>query len=107
MTAEIAVTTASAPNVLAVPAIALDTAADGTYTVQVLDASGQPASVAVEVGLISSSLAEIKSGISEGTAVVTGTASDRTSSGTTVTTGIPGLGGGGAFPGGGFPGRQP
>ena len=85
MTAEIAVTTASAPNVLAVPAIALDTATDGTYTVQVLDASGQPTSVAVEVGLISSSLAEIKSGISEGTAVVTGTASDRTSSGTTTT----------------------
>ena len=107
MTAEIAVTTASAPNVLAVPAIALDTATDGTYTVQVLDASGQPTSVAVEVGLISSSLAEIKSGISEGTAVVTGTASDRTSSGTTTSeTRLPGLDGGG-IPGGGFPGQRP
>jgi macrolide-specific efflux system membrane fusion protein len=102
MSAEIAVTTASAANVLAVPAIALDTATDGTYTVQVLDASGTPASVAVEVGLISSSLAEIKNGISEGTAVVIGTASDRTSSGTGTTTGVPGLEGGGPFPGGQF-----
>lgn len=106
MSAAIAVTTASAANVLAVPAIALSTANDGTYTVRVLDASGQPASVAVDVGLISSSLAEIKSGISAGTAVVIGTASNRTSSGTTTTTRIPGLDGGG-FPGGGFPGRQP
>ena len=105
MSAEIAVTTASAPDVLAVPAIALDTATDGTYTVQVLDASGQPASVAVTVGLISSSLAEIKSGISEGTAVVVGTASDRTSSGTTTTKDIPGLDDGGF--GGGFPRQQP
>lgn len=105
MSAEIAVTTASATNVLAVPAIALDSATDGTYTVQVLDTSGLPASVAVEVGLISSSLAEIKGGISEGTAVVIGTASDRTSSGTTTTTRLPGLDGGG-FPGGG-PGQRP
>jgi multidrug efflux pump subunit AcrA (membrane-fusion protein) len=107
MTAEIAVTTASAPNVLAIPAIALDTETDGTYMVQVLDASGQPMSVAVEVGLISSSLAEIKSGLSEGTAVVIGTASDRTSTGTTTTeTRLPGLDGGG-IPGGGFPGQRP
>jgi multidrug efflux pump subunit AcrA (membrane-fusion protein) len=112
MSAEIAVTTASATNVLAVPAIALSTVTDGTYTVRVLDASGQPTSVAVEVGLITTSLAEIKSGLSEGTAVVTGTASSRTSSGTTTTT--PGLDSGGfpggipgGIPGGGFPGRQP
>jgi len=107
MSAEIAVTTESASNVLAVPAIALATAADGSYAVRVLDASGQPQSVPVDVGLITSSMAEIKSGISEGTAVVTGSASDRTSSGTTVTTGIPGLGGGGGIRGDGFPGRQP
>ncbi len=109
MSAELAVTTASATNVLAVPAIALGTAIDGSYTVRVLDSSGQPQSVAVEVGLISTSLAEIKSGLAEGTAVVTGTASDRTSSGTTTTTRLPGLDGGGGFPGGGggFPGRQP
>jgi len=73
--------------------------------VRVLDNAGQPQSVAVDVGLISSALAEITSGLTEGTAVVTGTASDRTSSGTT-TTRLPGLDGGG-IPGGGFPGRQP
>jgi len=105
MSAEISVTTASAANVLAVPAIALTSAADGSYTVRVLDASGQPTSVAVQVGLITSSLAEIKSGIPEGTAVVTGTASDRTGSGSSTTTRLPGIGGG-EFPGG-FPGRQP
>jgi macrolide-specific efflux system membrane fusion protein len=107
MSAEVSVTTESAADVLAVPAIALDTASDGTYTVQVLDASGAPQSVAVDVGLITSSLAEIKSGISEGTAVVVGTASDRTTTTTTTTTGIPGLGGGGGgFPIGG-PGQRP
>jgi multidrug efflux pump subunit AcrA (membrane-fusion protein) len=108
MTAELSITTESAPDVLAVPAIALETAADGSYSVQVLDASGQPQSIAVDVGLITTSLAEIRSGISEGTAVVIGTASDRNSSTTTTTTGIPGLGGG--FPGGGpgqVPGQRP
>ncbi len=104
MTAELSVTTESADDVLAVPAIALDTALDGTYTIQVLDATGQPQAVAVEVGLITSSLAEITSGIDEGTAVVIGTASDRNST-TTTTTGIPGLGGG--LPGGQFPRQQP
>ena len=108
MSAEIAITTASASDVLAVPAIALTTTTDGSYTVRVLDASGQPTSVVVEVGLITSSLAEIKGGISEGTAVVTGTASDRTSSGSsTTTTRLPGIDGGIGIPGGGFPGRQP
>jgi hypothetical protein len=106
MSAEISVTTESAPGVLAVPAIALDTASDGTYSVQVLDASGTPQSVAVDVGLITTSLAEIKSGISEGTAVVVGTASDRNTTTTTTTTGIPGLGGGGGFPQG-VPGQRP
>ncbi len=108
MSAEIAITTASASDVLAVPAIALTTTTDGSYTVRVLDASGQPTSVVVEVGLITSSLAEIKGGISEGTAVVTGTASDRTSSSSsTTTTRLPGIDGGIGIPGGGFPGRQP
>jgi HlyD family secretion protein len=106
MSAEIAVTTASATNVLAVPAIALTAARDGTYTVRVLDGSGQPQSVAVDVGLISTSLAEIKGGINEGTAVVTGTASDRTGSGSSTTTRVPGFGGGGDFPVG-IPGQRP
>ena len=109
MTAELSVTTESANDVLAVPAIALETALDGTYTVQVLDASGQPQAVAVDVGLITSALAQITSGIDEGTAVVIGTASDRNST-TTTTTGLPGLGGGlqgGGLPGGEFPRQRP
>ncbi|MCU0477285.1 MAG: HlyD family efflux transporter periplasmic adaptor subunit [Chloroflexi bacterium] len=111
MSAEISVTTASSPSALAVPAIALATASDGTYSVRVLDASGTPQSVAVTVGLITSSLAEIKSGITEGTAVVVGTSSDQqsSSSSTTTRTGIPGLDAGG-FPGGGpgaLPGTRP
>jgi hypothetical protein len=57
----------------------------------------------VQVGLVTSSLAQIMSGISDGQAVVTGTTSslNSTSGGTT---GFPGGGitGGGNFPAGGF-----
>ena len=103
MSAEIAVTTASAPGVVAVPAIALQTSADGSYTVRVLDGTGQPQVVPVTVGLISSSLAEVKSGLSAGEAVVTGTASDRTGSSTSSTRGFGGGFGPGAFPRDGGP----
>ncbi len=104
MSAEIAVTTASATNVLAVPAIALQTSADGSYAVRVLDGAGKPQSVPVSVGLITSSLAEVTSGLSAGEAVVTGTASDRTGTSTTTTRGLNGTFGGGGFPrDGGFP----
>jgi RND family efflux transporter MFP subunit len=101
MSATIAITTQSAPGVLAVPAIALQRS-NGQYAVRVLDAAGQPQSVPVDVGLVTSSMAEIKSGIQAGTAVVVGTSSSRqgtTSAGGGV--GLPGLGGGG-FGGGGF-----
>lgn len=110
MTAELSITTESVQDVLAVPAIALDTATDGTYSVQVIDQSGQPQSVPVEVGLITTSLAQITSGLTEGASVVVGTASDRSTTTTTTTTGIPGLGGGGFQGGqmpGGFPGQRP
>lgn len=90
MTADVTITTASAPNVLAVPAAALRGSADN-YTVLVMNAAGTPESRPVTVGLITSSLVEIKSGLSAGDVVVTGTNStQRTSTGT---------GGGGA---GGF-----
>jgi multidrug efflux pump subunit AcrA (membrane-fusion protein) len=97
MSAQISVTTASAPSVIAVPSIALVTS-NGGYAVRVLDAAGAPQAVPVQVGLVTSSLAEIQSGISEGQAVVVGTSSTRT--GTTTTTGI-GIGAGG-FGGGGI-----
>jgi macrolide-specific efflux system membrane fusion protein len=104
MTADITITTASATNVLTVPAAAL-VGSSGNYAVRVLGADGQPQVKPVDVGLVTSSLAEIKSGLDQGEAVITGTASDRTQ--TTVTNGFgPGGGtfiggGGGRCPGGG------
>ena len=96
MTADVTITIASATNVLTVPAEALR-GSNGDYRVLTLDASGQPVSTPVTVGLVTSTTAEIKSGIDAGTAVVTGTSASRT--GTTTNTG-----GFGAFPvGGGGP----
>jgi multidrug efflux pump subunit AcrA (membrane-fusion protein) len=104
MSASISITTQSAPGVIAVPAIALVGSA-GSYSVRVLDSSGAPQLVSVQVGLVTSSMAEIQSGISEGEAVVTGTSSTRTSSSTTAGGfGVPGVGvggGGGQFRGAG------
>ena len=94
MTADVTITIASATNVLTVPAEALR-GSEGDYRVLTLDASGQPVSTPVTVGLVTSTTAEIKSGIEAGTAVVTGTSASRT--GTTSTNG----GGFGAFPVGG------
>jgi RND family efflux transporter MFP subunit len=98
MTAEIQVTTAEAADVLAVPAEAIN-GSDGDYSVMVLGADGQPASQAVEVGLITSDLAEISSGLAEGDTVVTGIATAQTGTAATSGNGLGGgLGGGGAFP---------
>jgi macrolide-specific efflux system membrane fusion protein len=100
MTASAAVTTAQAANVVAVPAIAL-VGSSGNYGVRVIAADGSSQVVPVQVGLITTSLAEVKSGVTEGETVSIGTVSARTS---TTTTGggvaIPGIGGGGG--GGGF-----
>ena len=77
--------------------------AAGSYSVRVLDSAGQPQLVSVTVGLISSSYAEIQSGVDVGTAVVVGTSSTR--QGTTNSggfgggIGVPGVGGGGQFRG--------
>jgi len=96
MTADVTITTASATGVLAVPAAALRGTA-GNYTVLVMTAAGTPEARPVTVGLITSSLVEIKTGLSAGDVVVTGTSSTQRS--TTSTGG----GGGGTFvvPGGG------
>ncbi len=107
MSAQVSVTTASASDVIAVPSIALVGNA-GNYSVRVLDGSGQPQLVGVQVGLVTSSLAEIQSGISDGTEVVVGTSSSR--QGTGATSGGFGGGtivGGGGFGGGNFRGGQP
>jgi RND family efflux transporter MFP subunit len=105
MSADVSVTTAQALSVLAVPSAALSGNATA-YTVRVIDAAGQVQTRQVTIGLVTSSLAEVKSGLTEGERVVTGLASTRTT--TTNTGGFGGLGGGG---GGGtriaVPGVQP
>ena len=116
MSASVAVTTASAADVLAVPATALSGSA-GSYTVQVVDASGATKTVAVKVGLVTSSMAEIQGGLTAGETVVTGssTAKTSTSSGSSSSSksssGLSSLGGiaGGAAggPPAGAPGGQP
>src|SRR6185369_13095263 len=102
MSADITITAASAANVLAIPSRAL-TGTPGSYTVRVVAADGSVSTRAVEVGLVTSSLAEIKSGLQAGERVVTGTSSSQqTVNGTTN-------GRGGFFGGGGggvvVPGR--
>ena len=98
MTADITIVTDSATNVLTIPSAALRGTA-GSYRVQVLGADGKPENRTVDVGLVTSSTAEIKRGLTAGETVITGSNSPRT---TTTTTG--GFGGGGgtiAIPGGG------
>jgi macrolide-specific efflux system membrane fusion protein len=96
MTASAAVTTAEAAGVIAVPAIALVGSA-GSYGVRVIAADGTSQVTSVQVGLVTTSLAEIKTGLSEGETVSIGTVSARTSSTTSAGSGvaIPGVGGGG------------
>ena len=106
MTADITITTASATGVLAVPAAAIRGTA-GSYTVLVL-ANGTPEARPVTVGLMTSDLVEVRSGVVAGDQVVIGTSSQQRS-----TTGNPfgpgggtfvgpaGGGGGGRFNGGG------
>lgn len=91
MSADIEVTTGEAAGVLSVPATALS-GTSGNYSVTVLDADGVATAQAVQVGLVTSSLAEITSGLTEGQTVITGVNTTRTGT-TTTTTG--GFGGGG------------
>ncbi len=94
MTADVTITTASATSVLAIPARAL-TGTAGAYRVRVLAADGTATTTDVTVGLITSSLVEIKSGLQAGDRVITGTSAQQS------TTNRAGGGTNGAFPGGG------
>jgi multidrug efflux pump subunit AcrA (membrane-fusion protein) len=85
MSASVTVITASVDNALRVPAAALQGSATAGYTVQILNSNGSTASVDVTVGLVTTSMVEIKSGLSVGQTVVTGTTAART--GTTSTSG--------------------
>ena len=98
MTADVTITTASVANVLTVPSEAL-AGTTGNYTVRVLGANGVPQAQPVTVGLVTSTLAEIKSGLNAGETVVTGTTAARNA--TTTTTTNRGFGGGGFGGGGG------
>jgi multidrug efflux pump subunit AcrA (membrane-fusion protein) len=109
MSADIEVTTAEADNVLSVPAAALS-GSNGNYSVRVLASDGVATAQAVQVGLVTSSLAEITGGLTAGQTVVTGVNTARTGAATTTTGGgfggglgipIGGGGGGGNFRGGG------
>jgi macrolide-specific efflux system membrane fusion protein len=108
MSATVTVTTASVDNALRVPATALSGSSTAGYTVQVLNSDGSVSDVSVEVGLVTTSMVQVTSGVSAGDTVVTGTVSSRT--GTTTTAGGAGgvnvqslTGGAGGF--GGFGGR--
>jgi len=93
MSADISIVAASATNVVAIPARALSGTA-GAYTVRVVAQDGSVSVLNVDVGLLTSSLAEIKSGLQAGERVVTGTSSSQNAAN--------GGFGGGAFPGGGI-----
>lgn len=104
MSAQVAVTISEADNVVAVPAIAL-IGTSGNYSVRVMAANGSVSVVPVQVGLVTTSLAEVKSGVSAGDTIVTGTATSLNSTTTSGTGAFPGAGlGGGGLGGGGFRG---
>jgi macrolide-specific efflux system membrane fusion protein len=94
MSADITIVAASATSVLSIPSRAL-TGSAGSYTVRVVAADGAVSTRPVEVGLVTSSLAEIKSGLQAGELVVTGTSNSQNGLG-----GVQAIGGG-PLPGGG------
>lgn len=93
MTADVAITTAIARGVLAVPSSAVG-GSPGAYTVQVLDGPGKAHAVPVGVGLMTAAQAEVTSGLVAGTVVVTGVATAKD----LVTTFPTGPGGGARTP---------
>jgi macrolide-specific efflux system membrane fusion protein len=100
MTADVTITIDRATNVLTVPAASLRGTA-GDYSVLILGADGTPTAQPVEVGLVTNTTAEIKSGLTDGQQVVTGV--NTAQNGTTTPTGGF-VGGGLGIPGGGFQG---
>jgi macrolide-specific efflux system membrane fusion protein len=102
MSADVSVTIASANDVLAIPAVALSGGANG-YTVGVVTSDGSVDRRSVDVGLVTSSWAEIRSGLTAGDVVVTGTTATRQSTTSGFGGGFGGAGGlgGGTFRGGG------
>jgi macrolide-specific efflux system membrane fusion protein len=104
MSSTVTVTTASVDNVLRVPASALQGSASAGYTVLVMNADGSTTTTSVTVGLVTTSWAQIDSGLSASETVVTGTTAARTGTTTTSNSGVNvnSLTGGGGLGGNGF-----
>jgi macrolide-specific efflux system membrane fusion protein len=83
MSATVTVTTASVDNAVRVPATALSGSASSGYTVQLVNADGTTSTVSVQVGVVTTSMVQITSGLSDGETVVTGTTSTRGGTSTT------------------------
>lgn len=112
MSTDVTIATAVAADVVAVPVAALS-GTGGQYTVQVVADDGTTTARAVTVGLVTETLAEVRSGVTAGERVVVGTdtakasTDDSTDQGGTTLGGLTGGGGfagGGQPPSGGFPG---
>jgi RND family efflux transporter MFP subunit len=103
MTADVTITVASATNVMTIPAAALR-GTTGNYTVLILAADGTATAQPVQVGLVTNTTAEIKSGLTAGQQVVTGVSTPQTGATTTNNggfgggLGVPITGGGGGRP---------
>jgi membrane fusion protein, macrolide-specific efflux system len=91
MSADVAITVASATNVVTVPVSALQ-GTTGDYAVMTLAADGTPQRVPVDVGLVTNASAEIKSGLEAGTPVVIGTTADLIGTQSTGRNGFGGVG---------------
>ena len=102
MSATVTVTTASVDNALRVPTTALQGSATAGYSVLVMNSDGSTTSRTVQVGLVTTSMAQITNGLADGDTVVTGTASNKNSTTTTAggAGGINPLTGGGGLTGG-------
>ena len=97
MSAAATIVTNVAKDAVLVPNAAVQSDGDGGYYVQMLDATGTPEKITVEVGLMSATQTQILSGISEGDKMITQTldgASDSDSSGGGGLM-LPGMGSGG------------
>jgi RND family efflux transporter MFP subunit len=104
MTADVTITIDSVTGVMTIPAAALRGTA-GNYSVLLLAADGTATSQPVQVGLVTNTTAQVKSGLAVGQEVVTGINTPATGTATTTTPG--GLGGfGGGFGGAGGGGTR-
>ena len=106
MTASVAVTVASADNVLEVPSAVVTTA--GRLSTVTVEKNGKQSVQTVSVGLVGDTTTQITSGLTAGEVVVEPTATvsnSTTGTGTTGRTGTAGITGAGVFGGaGGFTG---